>query len=406
MIYLIAECTYYFTERGGAMEQNIIAIDDGAYEVEFMHLVVDKADNLKVVDSDSHFRKFTGVHPSKIDQGKMFLHDFIKPVYREKIMKILCKKNSPYVYFEAEFFDKNGTSVFIYCTGQNWDNSTLCRLTLADVSKSQLKQEQLKQRAMEMDHLIDLVTGGVCLFKVTSDLHIEPLYLNEGGCKLFGTTKNACKNQLHRLDELIHPEDKSLVFQAIGRAMATNDAIDIEFRTIVHKDEYRWCKFNAAIQSYDEDKNPVFHAMFTDITSVKEAEEKADLLNEQLIKMFKNVPTPVFSTSTEEPLILNIVSEDFMKFMGYSRSFLFDEHGGNLADFMIEREVKYVEANIKKQIKENSVVKIRYSLRVQGGKFVTVEDNRKIVDQDDGTKSMLCSLKNVTQSYYDNDTAI
>lgn len=388
------------------MEQNIIAIDDGAYEVEFMHLVVDKADNLKVVDSDSHFRKFTGVHPSKIDQGKMFLHDFIKPVYREKIMKILCKKNSPYVYFEAEFFDKNGTSVFIYCTGQNWDNSTLCRLTLADVSKSQLKQEQLKQRAMEMDHLIDLVTGGVCLFKVTSDLHIEPLYLNEGGCKLFGTTKNACKNQLHRLDELIHPEDKSLVFQAIGRATATNDAIDIEFRTIVHKDEYRWCKFNAAIQSYDEDKNPVFHAMFTDITSVKEAEEKADLLNEQLIKMFKNVPTPVFSTSTEEPLILNIVSEDFMKFMGYSRSFLFDEHGGNLADFMIEREVKYVEANIKKQIKENSVVKIRYSLRVQGGKFVTVEDNRKIVDQDDGTKSMLCSLKNVTQSYYDNDTVI
>ncbi len=336
----------------------------------------------------------------------MFLHDFIKPVYREKIMKILCKKNSPYVYFEAEFFDKNGTSVFIYCTGQNWDNSTLCRLTLADVSKSQLKQEQLKQRAMEMDHLIDLVTGGVCLFKETSDLHIEPLYLNEGGCKLFGTTKNACKNQLHRLDELIHPEDKSLVFQAIGRAMATNDAIDIEFRTIVHKDEYRWCKFNAAIQSYDEDKNPVFHAMFTDITSVKEAEEKADLLNEQLIKMFKNVPTPVFSTSTEEPLILNIVSEDFMKFMGYSRSFFFDEHGGNLADFMIEREVKYVEANIKKQIKENSVVKIRYSLRVQGGKFVTVEDNRKIVDQDDGTKSMLCSLKNVTQSYYDNDTAI
>ena len=388
------------------MEQNIIAIDDGAYEVEFMHLVVDKADNLKVVDSDSHFRKFTGVHPSKIDQGKMFLHDFIKPVYREKIMKILCKKNSPYVYFEAEFFDKNGTSVFIYCTGQNWDNSTLCRLTLADVSKSQLKQEQLKQRAMEMDHLIDLVTGGVCLFKVTSDLHIEPLYLNEGGCKLFGTTKNACKNQLHRLDELIHPEDKSLVFQAIGRAMATNDAIDIEFRTIVHKDEYRWCKFNAAIQSYDEDKNPVFHAMFTDITSVKEAEEKADLLNEQLIKMFKNVPTPVFSTSTEEPLILNIVSEDFMKFMGYSRSFLFDEHGGNLADFMIEREVKYVEANIKKQIKENSVVKIRYSLRVQGGKFVTVEDNHKIVDQDDGTKSMLCNLKNVTQSYYDNDTVI
>ncbi len=53
------------------MDQNIIAIDDGAYEVEFMHLVVDKADNLKVVDSDSHFRKFTGVQnvPSRFYQA-------------------------------------------------------------------------------------------------------------------------------------------------------------------------------------------------------------------------------------------------------------------------------------------------------------------------------------------------
>lgn len=91
-----------------------------------------------------------------------------------------------------------------------------------------------------------------------------------------------------------------------------------------------------------------------------------------------------------------------MKFMGYSRSFLFDEHGGNLADFMIEREVRYVEANIKKQLEEKSVVKIRYSLRVKGGKFVVVEDNRKIVEQDDGTKSMLCSIKNVTKKYQDN----
>lgn len=389
-------------ERGEAVaetiEDIIENIDDGAYEVEFMNLVVDKADNLKVVDSDSHFRKFTGVHPSKIKQGKLFLHDFIKPAYREKIMKILCKKNSPYVYFNAEFFNKNGDSVFIYCTGLNWDNSTLCRLTLVDVSKSQRKQEQLKRQAAEMDHLIDMVTGGVCLFKVTSDMHIEPLYLNEGGCKLFGTTKEACKNQLHRLDELIHPEDKSLVFQSIGRAMATNEAIDIEFRTIVHRDEYRWCKFNAAIQSYDSEKNPVFHAMFTDITSVKTAEEKADLQSEQLIKIFKNVPTPVFSTSTKTPLILNIVSEDFMKFMGYSRSFLFDEHGGNLADFMTEREFKYVDANIRKQLEERNTIKIRYSLRVKGGKFVAVEDNRKVIEQDDGTKSMLCSLKTIADS--------
>ena len=108
-----------------------------------MNLVDDKADNLKVVDSDTHFSEFTGVHPSKIKQGKLFLHDIIKPVYREEIMKALCKKNSPYVYFDAEFIDKNKNEVFIHCTGQNFENSSLCRLTLADVSKSREQQAEL-----------------------------------------------------------------------------------------------------------------------------------------------------------------------------------------------------------------------------------------------------------------------
>lgn len=390
--------TYYFMGRDIDVLDNF---DNISYEVEFMNLIVDKADNLKVVDSDTHFSEFTGVHPSKIQQGKLFLHDFIKPAYREQIMKILCKKNSPYVYFDAEFVDKNDEVVYIHCTGQNWENSTLCRLTLADVSKSQLKQEQLSQRAKEMDHLIDMVTGGVCLFKVTQEMHIEAQYLNEAACKMFGTTKELYKKQHHRLDELIHPEDKSLVFQSIGKALATGDAIDIEFRTIVHKGEYRWCKFNAAIQSYDEENNPVFHAMLTDITSIKAAEEKTDLMYEQLIKIFKNVPTPVFSTTVENPLELNLVSEDFMKFIGYSRAYFFDEHGGRLSDFMPERDVRYAQANIKKQAEEKDVVSIRYSIKVKGGKCLVVEDKRKIIDQNDGTKSMLCSLKNITEKYND-----
>ena len=375
-------------------------LEEDLYDVEFMNLVVDKSDNLKVVDSDKHFSDFTGVHPSKIKQGRLYLHDIIKPVYREEIMKALCKKNSPYVYFNAEFTDKNSNDILIHCTGQNFENSTLCRLTLADVSKSQQKQEELRKKASEMNYLIDLVTGGVCLFKVTDDMHIVVNYMNEGGCRLFGTSKNRYMKQDYRLDELIHPEDRSLVFQAIGRTMATDEPMDIEFRTIVHKDEYKWCKVNASIQEYDDNDSPVFLAMLTDITKVKEAEEKSDKMYDNLLKVFKNLPNAVFSTDTENPLTLQIVSEDFINFLGQPRSALFDEHGGRLSDFMSEREVKYVVANIKKQINEGrKEIVIRYSIRTGRGKFVVVEDRRKIVNQDDGTRTMLCSLKNVTKAY-------
>ena len=374
--------------------------DDDVYEVDFMNLVVDKADGLKVVDCDNHFCEFTGVHPSKIKQGKLFLHDIIKPIYREEIMRVLCKKNSPYVYFDAEFVDKDENEVFIHCTGQNYEESSLCRLTLADVSKSQELQLQLRKKAKEMNYLIDLVTGGVCLFKVTSDMHIEVHYLNEGACRIFGTTKQAYAQQIYRLDELIHPDDKSKVFQAIGKAMATDGECDLEIRTIVHKNEYKWCKFNAAIQKYDEDNTPIFHAMITDITRIKEAEEEADKMSDMLVEMFKNLPDPIFCTDTQDIWQLQIVSEDFIKFLGFTRFHIFEEHKGRLDDFVSEREAKFIEAQIKKQIAEGKSTTVsRYSVRTKSGRFIVVEDRRKLVRQADGSYSMICRLKNVTNTY-------
>lgn len=374
--------------------------DDDVYEVDFMNLVVDKADGLKVVDCDKHFCEFTGVHPSKIKQGKLFLYDIIKPIYREEIMRVLCKKNSPYVYFDAEFVDKDENEVFIHCTGQNYEESSLCRLTLADVSKSQELQLQLRKKAKEMNYLIDLVTGGVCLFKVTSDMHIEVHYLNEGACRIFGTTKQAYAQQIYRLDELIHPDDKSKVFQAIGKAMATDGECDLEIRTIVHKNEYKWCKFNAAIQKYDEDNTPIFHAMITDITRIKEAEEEADKMSDMLVEMFKNLPDPIFCTDTQDIWQLQIVSEDFIKFLGFTRFHIFEEHKGRLDDFVSEREAKFIEAQIKKQIAEGKSTTVsRYSVRTKSGRFIVVEDRRKLVRQADGSYSMICRLKNVTNTY-------
>lgn len=374
--------------------------DDDVYEVDFMNLVVDKADGLKVVDCDNHFCEFTGVHPSKIKQGKLFLHDIIKPIYREEIMRVLCKKNSPYVYFDAEFVDKDENEVFIHCTGQNYEESSLCRLTLADVSKSQELQLQLRKKAKEMNYLIDLVTGGVCLFKVTSDMHIEVHYLNEGACRIFGTTKQAYAQQIYRLDELIHPDDKSKVFQAIGKAMATDGECDLEIRTIVHKNEYKWCKFNAAIQKYDDDNTPIFHAMITDITRIKEAEEEADKMSDMLVEMFKNLPDPIFCTDTQDIWQLQIVSEDFIKFLGFTRFHIFEEHKGRLDDFVSEREAKFIEAQIKKQIAEGKSTTVsRYSVRTKSGRFIVVEDRRKLVRQADGSYSMICRLKNVTNTY-------
>ncbi len=65
------------------------------------------------------------------------------------------------------------------------------------------------------------------------------------------------------------------VFEAIGRAMAVGEEVDCECRVRVHEGEFIWCQLRAGIQRY-EGECQVFHAVFTDITSIKAAEEKAN----------------------------------------------------------------------------------------------------------------------------------
>ena len=353
-----------------------------------MSCVVDKADDLKVLESDSHFSEFSGVHPSKINQGKLHLLDILMPKDRENVMKQLCKKNSPYVYLDFYVKNKEDEYILLHCIGQNIADSSKCRLALADVSQSQKKSELLKQKADRMNRIIDLVEGGVCLYKVTQDMHFETFYMNKACAKFFNADRpyidGAC-----RLDEYIHPDDKSEVYQAVGNAMATKKPISMEARVMKDKTNFIWIKIDSAIQSYESDGCPVFHAVFTDITNLKEAERKADSERDLMVYIFKNLPGPLFYTALETPFILDVVSEDFIRLIGYSRKELFEVLGGDLTHLIISSDIKKIEKDFIKKAKNNKTVKIIYTLKTKDGRLIDVVDKRKIVGESDSEKTTI-----------------
>ena len=372
------------------MTENIF--NDTSYEVEFLNCIIDKADDYKVIDSDSHFSEFVGVHISKIRQGKLFLKDIIRPVERDTIFKALCKKNSKYVYIDFNILDKDGTPVFIHCTAQNYSDSNLCRLVFADVSKSREKNRELEERANEVSHLIDLVSGGVCLFKVTPEMNLQILYINEACCRLFGTTKADYDWRAYDINELIYKKDKTVVYQAIGRALATGEELDLEFRVITHKDKYLWCKCNAAVQKYDGDGSPIFHAVFTDITKIKEAERRVDEANDKLINLLENLSGAIFFAALDEPFSPDYVSADFARLIGHSRD-VFESRFGNDLSKLIKEDAIKLEKSIRSQVAKGGKSEITYTLSVKNVGDVSVRDIRKLVTQTDGTKTLICELE-------------
>ena len=296
--------------------------------------------------------------------------------------------------------DNSSKYNYVHCTARNNSENSLCEITFVDVGKSEAKSKKIRDKARTMNHLIDMVTGGVCLFKVNRDMHFEALYANEACCKYFGTTKESFNERPYRIDDLIYPDDRSAAFQAIGVAMATKKPIDMELRIITHKDSYIWCKFNAGIQRYDKDNCPVFHAMFTDVSAIKRAQNEADLQREFLLKTLKNVPGPVFCTSFDDPFTLTVVSEDFTKITGYSRSEIFDKYGGDIMNFVCDDSVKTVRAAFENVPDSDTDISTSYYVNTKNGKRLLVYDRRKIIEMDDGTKSYIGMLTDRNSDEY------
>lgn len=378
----------------------ILANVDNAFEVEFLGCVIDKEDDLRVVECDRHFCKFIGMHPSKV-KGKLSLYDVLVPQERENFLQKLCKKNSPYVYLDLYLKDNTGEYNFVHCYARNNEENKMCELTFADVSRSVANSKSLKEKARTMNHLIDLVDGGVCLFKVNAEMHFEVVFANEACCRYFGTTKESARAKSYRFDEVIHPDDKSACYQAIGAAMATKKPIDMEIRVMTHKDQYIWVKWNSNIQKYDSDNLPVFHAIFTDISDVKRAEEEADKQREMLVKMFKNMPGPVFSTSYENPFELTVVSEDFMKLIGYTRAELFEKYKGDLSALILPVDVERIRTQLDFSASQKKAQNVSYSIRKKNGEYVVIVDRRKVIELDSGEKSLIGMLMDISATRLD-----
>ena len=170
--------------------------------------------------------------------------------------------------------------------------------------------------------------------------------------------------------------------------MAVGEEVDCECRVRVHEGEFIWCQLRAGIQRY-EGECPVFHAVFTDITRIKAAEEKADREAQRMVSLFKNLPGATFFTDTADPLQLDLVSEDFIQFIGYSRTELFQLFSGNLARLMDENEAAAVVTQLRTGAADRRLLTVEYTLYIGDACALRVRDSRKVIEHPDGSKAFL-----------------
>lgn len=173
--------------------------------------------------------------------------------------------------------------------------------------------------------------------------------------------------------------------------MATGENIDLEYRVLTHRNQFIWCKCNAAVHRYDEDGSPIFHAMFTDISGVKAAEKRADEANLKLVNLLKNLSGAIFFSTVERPFECDLISGDFVKLIGYSRSEFFERFDGDFSR-LIGEKADAVARKIQKDVVKGGKCSAEYQLNARGARTVNVTDVRKLITQSDGTQVLMGEL--------------
>lgn len=259
--------------------------DDCNIEVELFYAVVDKSEDLKVVDFDSHFAELSGMHPSKIKQGKLSLLDMLKPCDREKLIKKLCSKNR-YIYTDFEILENLKKPIYVYSVCENITGTNLCRITMSEVV---CEKERKGFKLIETDDfrysLADEIICPVCLFRVDDEMQTEAFYMNKSCCRLFETTQESVKNNGFRIDLTVAEDDKTLLFQSIGTSLATGEPIDMYFHIYKNKFDIVRCRLRAGIAGYDRENKPVFNAVIDEPDDISQSTQyifknRAEVLND------------------------------------------------------------------------------------------------------------------------------
>ena len=129
--------------------------------------------------------------------------------------------------------------------------------------------------------IIESIITGVCIFALTDDRKLLPVYLNEGLYRMLGYSHKELDRMLKDVRLNIIPDDLPLFEEGLDDILNDDGAVDFEFRTVTGDGSIRWLQIRANLYGKMEGY-PLLAGIVVDCTERKSAEEELALQQERL----------------------------------------------------------------------------------------------------------------------------
>ena len=133
----------------------------------------------------------------------------------------------------------------------------------------------------QLSSIVDNIISGVCIFALTDDKSIIPVYLNEGFYRMMGYTHAEMEKMIKNIRRIVIPDDMPVFEQGIDDILKDDGAVEYEFRTVTGDGSIRWLQVRGNLYG-KLDGYPLIAGVIIDATERKSIEEELALQAERL----------------------------------------------------------------------------------------------------------------------------
>ncbi len=269
-------------------------------------------DKGKVLDVNEAFLKLTG-YPREEVIGEFLLDYLVSATDKAKVVRNMVKQSAkPYLVKgrrkDGTFFVAELEGKYVYHNGEK-----VRIAAVRDVTERHQLQKQIQESERKLKTLLANLPG---VAYRCSNLPNWPMeFLSEGFHELTGYHSSEIIEK-HRLEygDIIHPEDRSYVWDRIQEALAINESFEIEYRITTKKGKVIWVWERG--RCVDTSKGKILEGFIIDISESKMAEISIKESEKRFKQIFELAPTGIAQSKSDGFISVN---EKICQIFGYTR---------------------------------------------------------------------------------------
>ena len=249
------------------------------------------------VDDKMHIRKIT---PIMLQHTNLRITDLERPVTQINFLdsypdftQDVTDVSRQGKIVEKEITDQNNV-IWLVRIRPYFDHTHTSKgvlVSMFDITK------RLEAAKFDLKHLTDSVPGGVLRLRFEEFLLIE--YANDSFFDLIGYTAEEMRLDLHnRFDRLLHASDWVELKDEIRQAVSDGRLVKAECRLWQKDGKSRWCSLQAV--AFRQERHIMMQCIVTDISLIKEYEEKLKKERDYYNKLYQNVVCGIVQYEIED----------------------------------------------------------------------------------------------------------